>query len=236
MEPNQSGTPTNEAGGDQPQNAQQPSSTNSTTSGAPTSNTSNATGQQSADSQNWKELANPQNLQKVVDQLPQGVKDFFANSWSQVGKTWGQVGGQVNKMSTTQKVAGAAALVGIGYLAMRSGKKSSSKSASRYKSSPSTTPAYQRHEQNYSGSGSSASARPDESRRMDRGPGHWNSGSGFDRENASRTGGTYSSDASSTAGYSGSDSQSSSAYRGVGSQGSTGSSSSTSDSDYDSAI
>ena len=63
---------------------------------------------QPRDGKSWTEFAS---LQKVVNQVPQGVRDLYTNSMN-----------QVNKLSTTQKVAGAAALVGLGYLAMRSGK------------------------------------------------------------------------------------------------------------------
>ena len=228
--------PTQSAGSsapDQDQNTQPTASTNAETSGSATSDTSNGTGQRSADGKSWMEFAN---LQKVVEQLPQGVRDFCTNSWTQVTKTWDQAGGQIGKMSTTQKVAGAAALVGIGYLAMRSGK-SSKKSAGRYKSAGRSS--YQRPEQNYySGSGYSSSgqyysagSQPDTSRRMDMGPSSDNSSS-FDRENVARSGGSYStgSDASSNYG------SGSSAYRGAGSQGSTGSYSSAADSDYDTGI
>ncbi|MDF7811995.1 hypothetical protein [Hymenobacter sp. YC55] len=223
---------------DQNQNTQPTASTSAETSGSAASKTSNGTGQRSTDSTSWTEYANPQ---KVVDQLPQGVRDFFTNSWAQVGKSWDQAGQQIGKMSTTQKVAGAAALVGIGYLAMRSGK-SSKKESGRYKSSPSTNRSYQRPEQNYySGTGYSSSgqyysagSRPDTSRRMDMGPSA--DASSFDRENVSRSGGTYSPDSSASNYGAGSSNQSSSTYRGAGSQGSSGSYSSNADSDYDTGI
>ncbi|WP_375434029.1 hypothetical protein [uncultured Hymenobacter sp.] len=232
MEPTQSA---NSSASDQDQNTQPTASTNAETSGSTASDTSNGTGQRSADSTDWSDLAN---LQKVVDQLPQGVRDFFSNSWNQVGKTWGQVGGQVNKMSTTQKVAGAAALVGIGYLAMRSGK-SSKKEAGRYRSSPSTSHSYQAPEQNYSsrsgysssGQYYSAGSRPDTSRRMDMGP-NPDAGASFDRQNVSRSGGSYSTDSDAPSSYG----SGSSAYRGAGSQGSAGSYSGAADSDYDTGI
>lgn len=223
---------------DQNQNTQTAASTNAETSGSAASDTSNGTGQRSSDGKSWMEYAN---LQKVVDQLPQGVRDFCTNSWTQVGKSWGQAGQQIGKMSTTQKVAGAAALVGIGYLAMRSGK-SSKKESGRYKSSPSMNRSYQRPEQNYySGSGYSSSgqyysagSQPDTSRRMDMGPS--SDASSFDRENVSRSGGTYSPDSNASNYGSSFSDQSSSTYRGAGSQGSSGSYSSNADSDYDTGI
>ena len=231
MEPTQSA---NSTADNQDQNDQPTASTSAETSGSAASKTSNGTGQRSADAKDWTEYADPQ---KVVDQLPQGVRDFFTSSWAQVGKTWEQVGGQVNKMSTTQKVAGAAALVGIGYLAMRSGKLSK-KESGRYKSSPSTNRSYQRPEQNYySGTGYSSSgqyysagSQPDTSRRMDMGPS--SDASSFDRENVSRSGGSYSTDSN----FGSSASGQSSTYRGAGSQGSSGSYSSNADSDYDTGI
>lgn len=193
------------------------------TSGAPTSDTSNSTGQKSADGKNWMEFAS---LQKVVDQLPQGVRDFCTNSWTQAGKGLTQVGEQVGKMSTVQKVAGAAALAGIGYLAMRSGKKSASHASGPYKPYRGESSAYRSPEKSYYGSSYSSSARSDNSRRMDMGPGSNNS---FDRQNATRAGGTYSS---------GSDSYSTglnaSTYR--GSQGDTGSSDGAATDDFSSGI
>ncbi|HEX8427957.1 hypothetical protein [Hymenobacter sp.] len=236
MEPTQSA---GSSASDQDQNTQPTASASAETSGSATSDTSNGTGQSSSDSKNWMDMANPQNLQKVVDQLPQGVRDFFTNSWSQVGKSWNQAGSQLGKMSTTQKVAGAAALVGIGYLAMRSGK-SSKKASGRYKSSGSSS--YQHPEQNYysgrgyTGSGSTGSgyassgqyyssgSRPDASHRMDMGPSS-SSDASFDRENVSRVGGSYSTDSdASDYGYGSSSTSQPSTYRGAGSQGSTGSS------------
>ncbi|MDU0372650.1 hypothetical protein ACFPAF_19770 [Hymenobacter endophyticus] len=77
-----------------------------------TADTSQPTGEQpkSTNGKNWLEYAG---LQKVVDQLPQGVRDLVPNSVE-----------QFNKLSTTQKIAGAVALAGLGYLALRSGKSS----------------------------------------------------------------------------------------------------------------
>jgi hypothetical protein len=179
---------------------------------AATADTTNSTGQNSADGKSWMEFAS---LQKVVDQLPQGVRDFCTNSWSQAGKSLNQVGEQVGKMSTVQKVAGAVALAGIGYLAMRSGKKSASHVSETYKPYRGESSTYRSPEK---GSyGYSSSTRTDNSRRMDMR--HSAETSSFDRQNATRVGGTYSS---------GSDSYltgpNTSAYR--GSQGSTGSSNS----------
>lgn len=50
-------------------------------------------------------------LQKLYHQLPQSVRDTCTTCWN-----------GVNKMSTPQKVASAAALAGLGYLALRSSK------------------------------------------------------------------------------------------------------------------
>ena len=101
------------------------STTGTTTTGASTAGASQSSGNtNSGDGKNWMDFANPQNLQKIVDQLPQGVRDFCTNSWNQVNT-------QVGKMSTTQKVAGAVALVGLGYLALRPGKSKSSRGSSK---------------------------------------------------------------------------------------------------------
>ncbi|TGE06244.1 hypothetical protein [Hymenobacter fodinae] len=204
MEPNQSAnpTPTNEANNDQAKNTAQPSQSAGADNQGAASKGSSA-GQQSADGKSWTEYAN---LQKVVDQLPQGVRDFCSNSWNQVGKSLGQVGDQVNKLSTTQKVAGAVALAGIGYLALRSGKsEKSSGIGSMYrgdssKGSKKSQQGYRSSADSYTSASynsfSSPSSRPDESKRMDRGPGHYGSSS-FDRQNESRVGGSYQSGSSS---------------------------------------
>jgi hypothetical protein len=217
MESNESAnpTPTNEAGNDQANTTSQPSQPSGADNQGAAAKGSDAS-QQPADGKSWTEYAN---LQKVVDQLPQGVRDFCSNSWSQVGKSLGQVGDQVNKLTTTQKVAGAVALAGIGYLALRSGKsEKSSGVGSMYRGDSSK--GSKKSQQGYrSGGGyssasynsfSSPSSRPDESKRMDRGPGQYG---GFDRQNETRVGGSYQSDsasqpssgASSSAGSSSSD-------------------------------
>ncbi|WP_055562776.1 hypothetical protein [Hymenobacter sp. AT01-02] len=110
-------------------------------------------------------------MQKVVDQLPQGVRDFCSNSWNKVGN-----------LSTTQKVAGVAALAGLGYLALRSGK-SSGKAKSKGASAT-----YRGAQQTYRSGAYTSASQADDSRRMDRGPGQW---SGFDRQNENRVGGSY---------------------------------------------
>ncbi|GAB2786192.1 hypothetical protein GCM10027175_25910 [Hymenobacter latericoloratus] len=182
-------------------------------------------------------------IQKIVDQLPQGVREFLPNSWE-----------QINKLSTTQKVAGVVALAGLGYLATRSGKSSKKiKGVSYYGDSAQA----QRPNQNYrSGSQvhpsgySSSSSQVDESRRMDKGPNRSASSSSsygsssFDRQNENRVGGSYNSgnsDYSSgfSSGYdsdnkSSGSSSSSMAGRSQGYRGS--SSSSSDDSDYASGV
>ncbi|GAB3236996.1 hypothetical protein GCM10027346_27970 [Hymenobacter seoulensis] len=168
-------------------------------------------------------------LQKVMDQLPQGVRDFLPNSWE-----------QINKWSTTQKVAGAVALAGIGYLALRSGKSSKSDKYSDRYAGGSGTPRgsssdYGHSEQKYSAGNKpygSYNSQSDSSRRSDMGSGS-SSTSGFDRENQSRAGGSYqsgnsgkSSGTSSSSGYgsgSGSTNQSSMANRSTGYRGSSSS-------------
>jgi hypothetical protein len=138
MEPNQANTSGADHGSTDAPTSNQAEATATQTSGSAASNStaggsqtsgSTAGGGQgsnsnSADGKSWMEFANLQNLQKLTDQLPQGVRDFCTNSWSQVTT-------QVNKMSTTQKVAGAVALVGLGYLALRPGKSNSSRKQSR---------------------------------------------------------------------------------------------------------
>ncbi|GGG62378.1 hypothetical protein [Hymenobacter glacieicola] len=231
MEPTKSATPTNEAAGssaaDQPQNAQQNAGTQQT-SGADTSgNTSN---QQSGGAKNWMEQAG---LQKIVDQLPQGVREFLPNSWE-----------QINKLTTTQKVAGAVALAGLGYLAMRSGKssdKSYGKSGGKYRGSYGGSAESQRPNQNYR-SGSrvhpsdySTSSHVDESRRMDKGPNR-STGASFDRQNENRVG-SYNSDGSTYSSGAGlSDSDSSMGSRSTGYRGSSSGGSNLSGSDFGSGV
>jgi hypothetical protein len=212
MEPNQSANsnPTHDAnasGAGQSGNNSQPSGADN--QGA-ASQGSSAGQQSSSDGKNWMDVAN---LQKLVDQLPQGVKDFFTNSWSQVGKSAGQVGGQFNKLTTTQKVAGVAALAGIGYLALRSGKSSEKSYGKSYRGGS------KKGKQSYrSGSGhySSSGQGQDDSHRMDRGPGNYAS---FDRQNETRSGGSYqpNSGGSSSSYGSGDDYSSGSANTGSGS-------------------
>jgi hypothetical protein len=186
MEPNESvnPTPTNEAGQNQPKQPAQPSGADN--QGA-ASHGSEA-GQKPADGKNWMEYAG---LQKVVDQLPQGVRDFCTNSWGQMGKSLGQV----NKLTTSQKVAGVVALAGIGYLATRSSGKSSKK-GQKYRG---TMPDYQEPQQSYrSGSGhySSAGAQPAGSSRANQNNNPWETS--FDRQNQARAGGNYQSAPAST--------------------------------------
>ncbi|WP_226267977.1 hypothetical protein [Hymenobacter pini] len=126
------------------------------------------------DGKSWTEYAG---LQKIVNQLPQGVRDFCANPAE-----------QFNKLSTTQKVAGAVALAGLGYLAFNSnkGKKASSRyDKSSYKSPKSATAGQrpwgsaQRTTQSYRAGSFPARPSgntPDAGRRLDQGPGWWNSG------------------------------------------------------------
>lgn len=122
MEPNQANTSGAGNGTTDAHTSNQPEATTAQTSGSTTGG--QGSNSHSADGKSWTEFANLQNLQKLTDQLPQGVRDFCTNSW-------GQVTTQVNKMSTTQKVAGAVALVGLGYLALRPGKSKSSRKQSR---------------------------------------------------------------------------------------------------------
>lgn len=209
MEPNESATPspTTSQGGVSATNQAQPSAqTASAAQGAQHAGTSSD--QKSADGKNWIEYAN---LQKVVEQLPQGVRDFCSNSWN-----------QVTKMNTAQLVAGAVALAGIGYLATRT----SGKSAKKGKKYRGTMPDYQRPQQSYRSEGrysSSTGSQHSDSRRMDRGPGHWNSS--FDRQNQERAGGSYQSGPGSTSPDAdfGSGTSSGSSYRSTGYRGSSGS-------------
>ncbi|WP_139921073.1 hypothetical protein [Hymenobacter sp. DG01] len=244
MEPNQSATPTNEAAGssaaDQPQNSQQ-NAGNQQNAGADSSNKSSEQ-QSSGGAKNWMEQAG---IQKIVDQLPQGVREFLPNSWE-----------QINKLSTTQKVAGVVALAGLGYLATRSGKSGKKmKGVSYYGDSAQA----QRPNQNYrSGSQvhpssySSSNSQVDESRRMDKGPNRGASSSsaygssGFDRQNENRVGGSYNSGNSGKSDYSSGfssgydsdnkSSDSSSSSMAGRSQGYRGSSSSSDDSDFASGV
>ncbi|QJX48990.1 hypothetical protein HMJ29_19585 [Hymenobacter taeanensis] len=199
MESNQSANSTSsrEGGNNQANNTAQPSQS----SGADNQGTAakGSSEQQPADGKNWMEYAN---LQKVVEQLPQGVRDFCTNSWSQMGKSLGQVGDQVNKLSTTQKVAGAVALAGIGYLALRSGKadkpsgigsmyrgnssKGNKKSQRGYRAGSYSSASYN----SYS---SPSDSTTHDSRRMDRAPGQYGE---LARQNASRAGGSYQSGSS----------------------------------------
>ncbi|UOQ77595.1 hypothetical protein MUN84_02580 [Hymenobacter sp. 5516J-16] len=220
MEPTKSATPTNEAAGssaaDQPQNAQQNAGTQQKSGAESTSNASNQ--QQSGGAKNWMEQAG---LQKIVDQLPQGVREFLPNSWE-----------QITKLTTTQKVAGAVALAGLSYLAVRSGKSSdkpSGKSGNKYGSKYAGSTESQRPNQNYR-SGSrvhpsdySTSSHVDESRRMDKGPNR-NTGASFDRQNENRVG-SYNSDGSTYSSGSDYNDHSASSGRSTGYRGTSGSSS-----------
>ncbi|MBX0289161.1 hypothetical protein K3G63_01855 [Hymenobacter sp. HSC-4F20] len=186
---------------------------------------------------NWLEQAG---IQKIVDQLPQGVRQFLPNSWE-----------QINKLTTTQKVAGAVALAGLGYLATRSGKsggKSSKKKGNYYSDSTES----QRPNQNYR-SGSqvhpsnySTSSHVDESRRMDKGPNRDAGASsaygvgGFDRQNENRVG-SYNSGASDyssgfSSGYDSDNSSAGSSSKAGRSQGYRGTSSSSDDTDFASGV
>ncbi|WP_139252436.1 hypothetical protein [Hymenobacter psychrotolerans] len=189
MEPNQAATPGTTMGGTTPgqsQNSSQPDTGTKQTTQSSSSAGSSSQKQQPADSKNQTESAG---LQQLLDQLPQGVRDFCTSSWSQIGK-----------MSTTQKVAGAAALAGLGYLALRSGKSASPKV----------------YDKPYRGSGKGyQSTSPADSRAGYSG--------GLDRQNESRAGGSYqagshqNSAGSSSASSSGSANKSSMANRNSGS-------------------
>ncbi|TGD79554.1 hypothetical protein [Hymenobacter wooponensis] len=248
MEPNESANPTNEAGNDQAQHNAQPSQPSGADNQGAAANGS--AGQQSSDGKSWTEYAN---VQKVVEQLPQGVRDFLNNSWSQVGKSLGQAGDQVNKLTTTQKVAGAVALAGIGYLALRSGKSSKSSGMGSMYRGDSSKGSNKSQKGYRSGSGSYSSASynsysapsgsTDESSRLDRGPGHYSS---FDRQNESRVGGSYQSGSGNSSAGSGSQSsfgssssagnQSSSSNRSEGYRGTSGKFSDSEESDFGSGV
>lgn len=164
MEPNHSTgpSPTNGAG-DAQASAQQTTSDAQNAQGS----TGNGSSGQKSGGNNWIENVD---LKKVMDQLPQGARDFFNNPME-----------QVKKMNTTQLVAGALALAGIGYLAMRSGKSSDSGTSwKKGKKNRGSMPDYQRPQQSYrSGSGHYSDV------------GSQFGSSSFDRQNQSRAGGSY---------------------------------------------
>lgn len=151
----------------QPVNQYQPAASTAATSQSTTDQPQQEanTHPKPADGKNWLEYAG---LQKVVDQLPQGVRDIVPNSVE-----------QFNKLSTTQKIAGAVALAGIGYLALRPGKAGSKgqpeDSGRAYRGGN----AYQPTSQPWGSANREYGngTRSDESKRTDRDPGYWNENS-----------------------------------------------------------
>jgi hypothetical protein len=128
-----------------------------------------------------------------VNQLPQGVKDWGSRALS-----------RVNELSTTQKVVGGAILAaGLGWLALRKGKSSSSDSASYNYGKQRDTGSYGRRSYGYQAPDASTSRKSASgaSSRSDSGSPYGNSGSRYGGSGANYgSGSSYKNDSSSNTG------------------------------------